>query len=102
MLGDGEGDYQAVNNNNGLFYPIPVGLEQEAWRMFPERFKLFLEGRYKGEVADKLFAEFSKVLLATPPWEEPGYDHKKAYREKQEIRKTLYAKLYPNGRLLVL
>ena len=102
MLGDGEGDYQAVNNNNGLFYPIPAGLEQEAWRMFPERFKLFLEGRYKGEVADKLFAEFSKVLLATPPWEEPGYNHKKAYREKQEIRKTLYSKLYPNGRLLVL
>ena len=102
MLGDGDGDYQAINNNNGLFYPIPAGLEPEAWRKFPERFELFLKGKYKGELEDKLFSEFSKVLLTTPPWEEPGYDHKKAYREKQEIRKTLYAKLYPNGRLLIL
>ncbi|MCX5642782.1 MAG: HAD family hydrolase [Candidatus Omnitrophica bacterium] len=102
MLGDGDGDYKAVNKNNGLFYPIPAGLEQEAWRKFPERFELFLAGQYKGELEGRLFSEFSKVLLTTPPWEEPGYEHKKAYREKQEIRKTLYAKLYPNGRLLTL
>ncbi|MFH2067867.1 MAG: hypothetical protein ABII89_00160 [Candidatus Omnitrophota bacterium] len=102
MLGDGDGDYRAVNKNNGLFYPIPAGLEQEAWRKFPERFELFLKGEYKGEIEDKLFSEFSKVLLNTPPWEEPGYDHKKAYRAKQEIRKTLYAKLNPGGRLLTL
>ncbi|MFA5394371.1 MAG: HAD family hydrolase [Candidatus Ratteibacteria bacterium] len=102
MLGDGDGDYKAVNKNNGLFYPIPAGLEREAWRKFPERFELFFKGQYRGEVADKLFSEFSKVLLTTPPWEVSGYDHKKAYREKQEIRKSLYAKLNPNGRLLVL
>jgi len=102
MLGDGEGDYKAIKKNNGLFYPIPAGVEQEAWSEFPEKFKLFLKGKYKGEIEDKLFSEFSKVLLTAPPWEEPGYDHKKAYREKQEIRKSLYAKFYPGGRLLVM
>lgn len=102
MLGDGDGDYRAVNKNNGLFYPVPAGHEQEAWRKFPERFGSFLKGKYKGELEDNLVYEFAKVLLTTPPWEGPAYEHKKAYREKQEIRKSLYAKLCPNGRLLVL
>jgi hypothetical protein len=102
MLGDGDGDYKAVKKNNGLFYPIPAGLEQEAWSKFPERFELFLKGKYAGEPEAGLISEFSKVLLAVPPWEGLGYDHKEAYREKQEIRKTLYAKLNPGGRLLVI
>ncbi len=102
MIGDGDGDYQAVKKNNGLFYPIPPGREQEAWNRFPEVFQLFLKGRYAGEVEERLVAEFSRVLLTIPPWDSPDYDHVKAYREKQEIRKMLYAKLNPGGRLLIL
>ena len=102
MLGDGDGDLKAVQKNDGLFYPIPAGKENEAWRRFPERFEAFLKGGYRGRLEETLIEEFSAVLRKTPPWEQPGYDHAAAYREKQEIRKALYAELNPGGRLLLL
>ena len=43
MLGDGNGDLKAVKENNGLFYPINPGSEQDYWNKFPESNK-FLAG----------------------------------------------------------
>lgn len=102
MLGDGDGDLKAIKKNNGLFYPVAPGFEEEAWDRFPENFKLFLEGKYAGKIENNLLSDFSKVLLSAPEWEQPEYNHVAAYRKKQEIRKSLYAKLNPAGRLLVL
>jgi phosphoglycolate phosphatase-like HAD superfamily hydrolase len=101
MIGDGGGDLKAVKENNGLFYPTPPGQEQEAWNNFPEAFQRFIERKYKGEFEDKLLKVFEKSLLTSPPWQEDGYDHIRSYREKQEIRKALYSKLNPQGKLLV-
>ncbi len=102
MLGDADGDLKAVKQNNGLFYPIPAGHEREAWKKFTGFFENFISGKYAGDVEDKLLDDFSRVLLTTPPWEEAGYNHVNAYREKQEIRKALYKQLNPEGRLLLL
>jgi len=102
MIGDGNGDLEAVKANNGLFYPVRHGKEQEDWDNFPGAFKKFTGKKYKGEFEDTLIGDFSKTLLKTPPWEEAGYDHIRAYREMQPIRKTLYRKYNPGGRLTVL
>ncbi|MCL5674434.1 MAG: hypothetical protein M1501_01650 [Candidatus Omnitrophica bacterium] len=102
MLGDGDSDLKAVQKSNGLFYPILPGFEEDSWNKFSEYFKIFIEGGYKGEIQEKLLTNFSKVFLKKPKWEEPEYDHITAYKEKQEIRKSLYEKLNPNGRLLIL
>ena len=102
MIGDGKGDLKAVKKNGGLFYPISPGKEQKAWGSFADAFEVFVKKRYKGEFEENLLASFDKVLLTTPPWEELGYNHINAYREKQEIRKALYDKFNPGGRLLVL
>ena len=102
MIGDGKGDLKAAKKNDGLFYPTPPGKEQEAWDRFADAFEMFVKGRYEGEFEDALLASFNKVLLTTPPWRESDYNHTNAYREKQEIRKTLYKEFNPGGRLLVL
>ncbi len=102
MIGDGRGDLEAVKENKGLFYPTPPGKEQEAWDEFPDAFERFIKGKYKGEFEERLLSEFDKALLRTPPWEQPDYDHVKAYREKQGLRKALYEKFNPGGRLLIL
>ena len=102
MIGDGGGDLKAVKANKGLFYPTPPGQELEAWNHFPQAFQRFIKKEYKGEFEDKLLQVFSQALLTFPPWQEDGYDHLRSYREKQEIRKTLYAKLNPQGKLLIL
>lgn len=41
MLGDGNGDLEAVKENNGLFYPISPGYEQGSWDNFPKALKCF-------------------------------------------------------------
>ncbi|GAB4112329.1 MAG: hypothetical protein Kow00103_01440 [Candidatus Caldatribacteriota bacterium] len=102
MLGDGNGDLKAVKENNGLFYPISPGYEQESWNNFPDALKRFTQGQYKGEFEDKLLKAFEQVLLTSPSWEKEGYNHIAAYREKQEIRKMLYQKFNPGGRLLII
>ena len=102
MIGDGGGDLKAVKENNGLFYPTPPGQEQEAWDNFPEAFQRFIKRKYKGEFEDKLLEIFDKSLLTSPPWQKADYNHIVSYKEKQEIRKSLYKKFNPQGRLLVL
>ena len=102
MLGDGRGDLKAVKENNGLFYPIAPGYEQESWNNFPYVMERFIQQKYKGEYEDKLLEKFDKVLLNNPPWEESDYNHISSYQEKQEIRKSLYQRFNPKGRLLIL
>ena len=102
MIGDGGGDLKAVKVNKGLFYPTAPGVEQKAWDNFPQAFQRFIKREYKGEFEDNLLQAFDQALLTFPPWQEDGYDHLRSYREKQEIRKTLYAKFNPQGRLLIL
>jgi len=70
MIGDGRGDLKAVKANNGLFYPVCPGREQEAWNKFSDAFEMFIKGRYKEELEGKLLDEFDKSLLRTPPWEQ--------------------------------
>lgn len=102
MIGDGGGDLKAAIANNGLFYPTPPGKEKEAWDNFPDAFQRFIKREYKGEFEDKLLDQFKESLLISPPWLENDYDHIKSYEEKQEIRKNLYKKFNPQGKLLVL
>ncbi|HNR66137.1 MAG TPA: HAD hydrolase-like protein [Atribacterota bacterium] len=102
MLGDGNGDLEAVKENNGLFYPVSPGYEQESWDNFPEALKQFVKEDYRGRFEDRLLDEFEQVLLTSPPWEKADYNHISAYREKQEIRKALYQRFNPEGRLLIL
>ena len=102
MLGDGAGDLKAVKANNGLFYPTPPGKEQEAWDEFSPALRSFIKGEYVGEFEKKLLDEFNKSLLTTPSWEKTDYDHRSSYQEKQEIRRSLYQRFNPEGRLLIL
>ena len=102
MIGDGGGDLKAVKVNKGLFYPTAPGVEQKAWDNFPQAFQRFIKREYKGEFEDNLLQAFDQALLTSPPWQEDGYDHPRSYREKQEIRKALYTKFNPQGRLLIL
>ena len=102
MIGDGNGDLRAAKDNKILFYPITPGREQEAWNSFLHAFRRFSNRQYRGEFENNLINEFSKALLTTPPWEEPDYNHQEAYREKQSIRKTLYQRFNPEGKLAVL
>ena len=102
MIGDGGGDLKAVKANNGLFYPTPPGKEKEAWDNFPDAFQRFIKREYKEEFEDKLLEQFKESLLISPPWLENDYDHIRSYKEKQEVRKSLYEKFNPQGKLLVL
>ncbi|MCK4244403.1 MAG: HAD family hydrolase [Candidatus Omnitrophica bacterium] len=102
MIGDGKGDLKAVKANNGLFYSTPPGKEQKAWNEFPRAFEMFTRGKYRGEFEKHLLTAFDKAFLTEPAWEKPGYNHISAYRENQEIRKTLYGKFNPGGKLLIL
>jgi len=102
MIGDGGGDLKAVKVNSGLFYPTPPGQEQEAWDNFPWAFQRFKKREYKGEFEDELLQAFKRSLHTSPPWKEDGYNHLRSYKEKQEIRKALYAKFNPQGRLIIL
>jgi hypothetical protein len=102
MLGDGAGDLKAVKANNGLFYPTPPGKEQEAWDEFPQAFQAFSKGKYAGKFEKKLLDKFNKSLLTTPSWEKTDYDHRSSYQEKQEIRRSLYQRFNPEGRLFTL
>ncbi len=102
MLGDGNGDLKAVKENNGLFYPVTPGREQADWVNFGDAFKKFIDKKYKVSFENRLLDDFGRALLTTPAWEEPEYDHQVSYREKQPIRKELYQRFDPGGRLTVI
>jgi len=102
MIGDGGGDLKAVKENNGLFYPTPPGKEKQAWGNFPDAFQKFIQGEYVGNYEKILLDDFKKALLTSPPWLKPGYNHVETYKQKQDLRKELYKKYNPKGKLLVL
>jgi len=102
MLGDGNGDLKAVKSNGGLFYPITPGCEQDDWNKFPGYLEIFINGKYKGETEENLLTIFNNALPSTPPWEKPGYVHIDEYRRIQQIRKDLYNRFNPDGRLLIV
>ncbi|MES0341221.1 MAG: HAD hydrolase-like protein [Candidatus Humimicrobiaceae bacterium] len=102
MLGDGNGDLKAVKANNGLFYPVTPGREQQCWNNISDTLNRFKDKEYRGSFEETLLKGFKEALLTIPPWEEEGYDHKKAYLEKQPIRKELYERFNPEGSLAIL
>jgi len=102
MLGDGGGDLKAARANEALFYPVVAGREEEAWAKAPEAFNAFFAGNYRGEMEDRLVAEFEDALLDTAPWERDGYDARKEYARLQQKRIDTYAQLHPQGRLFTL
>ena len=102
MIGDGGGDLKAIKENKGLFYPTPPGKEKEAWENFPNAFMKFVNREYRGIFEENLLSSFRKALLTSPPWQGKAYDHRESYREKQGLRKELYKKFNPRGKLLEL
>jgi len=69
MIGDAPGDYEAGKANNALFFPINPGHEEDSWeRFYKEGVYRFVAGEFAGAYEASLFAEFEKLLPATPPW----------------------------------
>lgn len=63
MIGDAPGDYEAVQNVNGLFYPIIPGREEGSWkRLLEEGAQLFVEEKFAGTYQEQLLLAFQAVL----------------------------------------
>ncbi|MCM8764730.1 MAG: hypothetical protein NC830_05175 [Candidatus Omnitrophica bacterium] len=102
VIGDSYGDFEAAAKNNVRFYPVSPGQEENAWKKTPDVFDLFINGKYTAEKQKIFLEEFLNILTGSLPWENPGYDHIVSYKEKQELRKSLYQRFNPSGRLLLL
>lgn len=71
MIGDAPGDRSAAEGVGAHFYPVNPGDEDASWeRFFAQACDRFLEGRYDGQYAADLNAEFDAYLPETPPWKE--------------------------------
>lgn len=69
MIGDSPGDLKAVKANNGLFFPIVPGREDEYWQKLAEEgLDRFFAGTFKGEYENSLLEEFAHCLPDIPPW----------------------------------
>jgi len=69
MVGDAQGDYQAAQANNALFFPINPGAEEASWkRLYDEGIDRFLSRTFAGEYQAALLAEFDRYLPERPPW----------------------------------
>ncbi len=67
MIGDAPGDYRAAQAVQACFYPINPGGEAASWQRFHnEAYDKFLAGEYLGAYADRLIAEFERLLPDTP------------------------------------
>lgn len=103
MLGDAPGDKRAAEANGALFYPIIPGKETESWKkLLEEALPRFFEKTFAGSYQKELVLEFDQALPFKPPWQELGYDHRTSYRERQPLRKAMYEKFDPQGRLFVM
>ncbi len=103
MLGDAPGDRRAAEANGALFYPIIPGKETESWkRLVEEALLRFFEKTFAGSYQKDLMVKFDQALPPNPPWKEPGYEHQASYRERQPLRKAMYEKFDPQGRLLIM
>jgi phosphoglycolate phosphatase-like HAD superfamily hydrolase len=103
MLGDAPGDRRAAEANGALFYPIIPGKETESWkRLVEEALPRFFEKTFAGSYQKELMAEFDQALPSKPPWQELNYDHRTSYRERQPLRKAMYERFDPQGKLLIM
>ena len=69
IIGDAPGDFKAAKSNGALFYPIPPGEEERAWRrLFEEALPVFFDEKYAGSYEDALIAEFDACLPSDPSW----------------------------------
>ncbi|GAI88328.1 unnamed protein product, partial [marine sediment metagenome] len=103
MLGDAPGDRRAAEANGALFYPIIPGKETESWkRLVEEALPRFFEKTFADSYQKELMAEFDQALPSKPPWQELNYDHRTSYRERQPLRKAMYERFDPQGRLLIM
>lgn len=69
IIGDAPGDFKAAKSNGALFYPIPPGEEERAWRrLFEEALPVFFDEKYAGSYEDALIAEFDDCLPSDPSW----------------------------------
>ena len=69
IIGDAPGDFKAAKSNGALFYPIPPGEEEQAWRrLFEEALQVFFDEKYAGSYEDALIAEFDSCLPSDPNW----------------------------------
>jgi len=103
MIGDAPGDKRAADGNGALFYPIIPGKETESWkRLAEEALSKFFQKTFAGSYQSELLAEFDRALPSKPAWQEPDYNHQKSYKEREPLRKAMYERFDPQGRLLVM
>ncbi|MCK4418389.1 HAD family hydrolase, partial [Candidatus Aerophobetes bacterium] len=103
MIGDAPGDKRAADANEALFYPIIPGRETESWkRLAKEGLLKFFKGTFAGDYQEAILVEFNQALPSKPPWQEPGYSHQVSYKEREPLRKAMYERFDPQGRLLVM
>ncbi len=103
MIGDAPGDKKAADANGALFYPIIPGRETESWKKLAKEALLkFFGGTFVGDYQEAIIAEFDQALPSRPPWQEPGYSHQVSYKERQPLRKAMYERFDPQGRLLTM
>ncbi len=103
MIGDAPGDKRAADANGALFYPIIPDRETESWkRLAKEGLLKFFKGTFADSYQENLLVEFNQALPSKPPWQEPGYSHQASYKEKEPLRKAMYERFDPQGRLLIV
>jgi phosphoglycolate phosphatase-like HAD superfamily hydrolase len=103
MIGDAPGDKKAADANGALFYPIIPGRETQSWKKLSEEaLTKFFEGAFAGGYQAHLLAEFNRALPSEPPWQAINYDHRASYRQRESLRKALYERFDPQGRLLIM
>lgn len=103
MIGDAPGDKRAADANEALFYPIIPGREAESWkRLAKEALLKFFKGTFVDSYQENLLVEFNQALPSKPPWQELGYDHEVSYKEREPLRKSMYERFNPQGRLLIM
>lgn len=103
MIGDAPGDKKAADANDALFYPIVPGRETQSWeKLLEEALPKFFEGTFAGDYEESLLAEFDRALPSELAWLETNYDHQESYRQRQALRKALYERFDPQGRLLLV
>ncbi|MFQ6067693.1 MAG: HAD family hydrolase [bacterium] len=103
MIGDAPGDKKAADTTGALFYPIIPGRETQSWKKLSEEaLPKFFKGAFAGDYQAHLITEFNRALPAEPPWRATNYDHRASYRRRESLRKALYERFDPQGRLLVM
>ena len=103
MIGDAPGDKKAADANDALFYPIVPGRETQSWeKLLEEALPKFFKGAFAGGYQEGLLVEFNRALPSELPWQAANYDHRESYRQRESLRKAMYERFDPQGRLLIM